>query len=105
MASFNAVQPVTEQRRDVDETTDRARQRAIELAQAGLPLSAQEFALIRRLSISRFNRLERRGAFEDFLLRPAFGPRRYSGVLVARWLRGEVVDAAVATRTFGRKRA
>ena len=94
-----------EPRAQADEHGDHVveRQRAVDVASAGLPLCARELALVLRVGLSQFHRQAKRGAYDDFLLRPAFGPKRYSGVLVSRYLRGEVVDAPALT--FGRKRS
>lgn len=38
---------------------------------------------------SRVFALEAEGAFDEFRLKPGIGPRRYSGVLLQAYLRGE----------------
>jgi hypothetical protein len=101
MKPFESIDPRAETADHGDHVAETARQRAIDLATAGVPLTVVEFAAILRISVSRFYRLAKAGAFEDFRLKPALGPKAYSGVLVARWLRGDVVHDV---RVFGRKR-
>lgn len=100
--TLQTIDPRAEVGHDGDQVAETARQRALDLARAGLPLNAREFALILGKGLSQFHKQAKRGAFEDFLLRPAFGPKRYSGVKVQRYLAGEVVDGP--TLTFGRRK-
>ncbi len=102
--ALQPIEPIADVDDGIDKSGDGARQRALALAQAGLPLNAKEFALIRRLDVSTFHKKAKLGAFDEFLLRPALGTKRYSGVLVARWLRGEVLEESAPARVFGRKR-
>lgn len=69
-------------------------------AAAGELLGPTDIAAIWRIGRSRFTLLNRRGAFDSFKVRPAIGPRCFSGVKVHRYLSGE----AVYEPTFGRKR-
>jgi hypothetical protein len=73
---------------------------AIERAQAGEPLSGKELAAIFRVKHAQFHNLAKVGAWDIFLLKPAIGSKRYSGVKVYRHLCGDPVYEP----TFGRKR-
>jgi len=68
-------------------------------AQTGALLGPTEFAAILQIKKSRFHVLAKAGAFDQFKVRPALGPKCYSGVLITRWLQGETVAP-----TFGRSR-
>jgi len=68
-------------------------------AQTGELLGPTEFAAILQIKKSRFHVLAKAGAFDAFKVRPALGPKCYSGVLITRWLQGEAVAP-----TFGRSR-
>jgi hypothetical protein len=81
------------------DTTDLTRA-ALAKAAAGELLGPTEMAAIFGIGASRFGQLNRAGAFDAFKVRPAIGPRCYSGVLVHRYVSGE----AVYEPTFGRKR-
>lgn len=85
---------------------DAERARVLALVHAGLPLCVKDLAVIVRVSASQIHRREKTGAYVRLLLPGAFpGPKRYSGVLVGRWLRGEpLVDIGFGRKTF-RKRA
>lgn len=74
----------------------------LDLVAAGLPISAQEFAALERIGVAYFHKQAKRGVYDDFLLKPALGPKRYSGVLIARYLRGEAIDGPALG--FGRRR-
>jgi hypothetical protein len=80
---------------------DRLPQHLGDLDQLPALLSAKEMAALFRIGVSHFHKLAKRGAFDKFKVVPAIGPKCYSGVLVARYLKGE----AVYTPSFGRKRA
>lgn len=71
--------------------------------EAGELLSAAELAIVLRYKHAHFGRLERAGAFDQFKVHPPIGTRRYSGVLVRRYLCGEPLEG----RSFGlgRRRA
>lgn len=73
---------------------------ALDRAARGEPLALRDIAEIWRVSVSRAHRLEKAGQFDTFKLRPAIGPKRFSGVLVHRYLHGEPVYEPV----FGAKR-
>ena len=98
--TLQAVQPRAEIDGDGDQVAEAARERALALVHAGLPLGVRELALILRKGVSQVHREAKRGVYDDFRLRPALGPKRYSGVLIGRWLRGDVLNPP----TFGRKR-
>jgi len=83
---------------DEDETP--ATVTAYERAQRGEPLGPGEMAEIWRVKHTRFNQLEKAGAFDLFLLKPAIGQKRYSGIKVWRYLCGDPVYEP----SFGRKR-
>jgi hypothetical protein len=75
---------------------------ALAHAKAGELLGPMDLAAILHLKKSRFHALAKAGQFDHLKTKPALGPRCYSGVLVTKWLAGEVVDEP--TRFFGRKR-
>jgi hypothetical protein len=62
---------------------------AIAKARRGELLSAREMALIFQVAPSHFHRRENAGAYDAFKVKPALGTKRFSGVLVARYLDGE----------------
>lgn len=64
-------------------------------------LSAREVAALLRIGARQFYRLAKRDAFKFLKVKPALGPKCYSGTLVSRYLKGE----SVYVPTFGRKRA
>lgn len=68
--------------------------------EAGELVTAAEFALVLRVGHSQFHRLEHAGALEVFKVFPPIGIKRFSGVLIGRYLRGEPLEAPV----FGRRR-
>lgn len=63
-------------------------------------LNAHEMAAIWQISLSRFYRVAREGAYDVFTVTPAIGPRIYSKEKVAKYLAGEAMERQ---RTFGRK--
>lgn len=68
------------------------REAAIRLARSGAPLSVAQFMAILGCSETTFHRRQKRGDFDRFRMKGNLGPyRRYSGVLVTRWLDGEAV--------------
>ncbi len=73
---------------------------AIARAKAGELLGPTEVAAIFRIGHSRFHTLDRSGAFDHFKVRPAIGPKCFSGALLARYLAGEPLYVP----TFGAKR-
>jgi len=74
---------------------------AIARAKAGELLGPTEVAAIFRIRHSQFHKLDRTGAFDQFKVRPAIGPKCFSGVLITRYLNGEPLYEP----SFGRKRA
>ena len=76
-------------------------QQAIAKAAAGALLGPTDIAAIWRIKHARFAVLNKQGAFEQFKVRPAIGPKCFRGTLVHRYLTGEPVYEP----TFGRKRA
>ncbi len=74
---------------------------ALARARAGELLTAADVAAIWHLSRDGFSWQNKRGAFDQFKVRPAIGRRIYSGVLVVRYLNGEPLYEP----SFGRKRA
>jgi hypothetical protein len=72
---------------------------AIARAAAGELLGPTDMAAIWRIHKSRFSVLNRAGMFDAFKVKPAIGPKCFSGVLVHRYLQGEPVYEP----TFGRK--
>ena len=73
---------------------DLAAQAAQARAAAGELLGPTDIAAIFRIKHSRFATLNAAGAFDQFKVTPAIGPRCFSGVLVHRWLQGQPVYAA-----------
>jgi hypothetical protein len=73
---------------------------AMARAAAGELLGPRDMAAIFKIKYSRFNALDKQHAWDQFKVRPAVGPRCYSGYLVSRYLKGEAVYAP----TFGKKR-
>lgn len=65
--------------------------------EAGELLSAAELAVVMRIKHAQFHKRERAGAFDAFKVFPPIGTKRFSGVLVGRYLRGEPLEA----RSFG----
>jgi hypothetical protein len=79
---------------------------ALEAAARGEPLGLADLAAIWRIDISTAWRREKAGEFDQFKLRPAIGPRRYSGVLVHRYLQGEpVYEPTFAARRLRKRPA
>jgi len=70
-------------------------------AQAGELLGPTDIATVFHIKHSRFSVLNARGEFDHLKVRPAIGPRCFSGVKVWRYLAGEPVYEP----TFGRKRS
>lgn len=64
-------------------------------------LGPSDIAALWRISARQYYRLAKRGVFDFLKVKPVTGPKCFSGVLVARHLRGE----SVYVPTFGRKRA
>jgi hypothetical protein len=56
-------------------------------------LGPTEMGRIWRVGKSQFHRLNQQGAFDQFKVRPAIGPKCYSAALVKRYLTGEPVFA------------
>lgn len=80
--------------------SDEATRLAIDRAQAGEPLGGPDMTAIFRIKRAQYHNLAKAGAFDAFLLKPAIGSKRYSGVKVYRYLCGDPVYEP----TFGRKR-
>lgn len=102
--ALQSIDPLAQADHDGDQTTELARQRAIELAHAGLPLSALEMALIFRETVSTFHKKLNRGVYDAFRLVPTLGDRHFSGARLTRYLNGEILEDVPASRNFGRKR-
>jgi hypothetical protein len=77
------------------------RETALARAAAGELLGREDMAAIYRIGLTQFTRLNRAGAFNQFRIRPAIGPKCFSGALVHRHITGEPVYEP----SFGRKRA
>lgn len=84
------------------------REEAIARARRGELLTVKDLAAVLGIGKSQAHKRERAGAFEDFAIHPHFGARKFSGVLVARWLDGENAfkpEPMKATlRSFGKRR-
>lgn len=76
---------------------------SVDLDRFGPLLNARELAQVFALSEGQFYKRARLGDFDRFIVDPPMGQRRYSKVLLARYLAGERIDHPV--RTFGRKAA
>lgn len=76
------------------------REEALARAARGELLGPMDIAAIWRIGRSRFNALNQQGVFEVFKVRPAIGPRCFSGARVHRYIQGERLEEP----TFGRKR-
>jgi hypothetical protein len=79
---------------------DALRPAALAKAAAGEILGPCDMAAIYSMCVSQFCRLNRLGKFDQFKIRPATGPKCFSGALVHRHINGEPVYDA----TFGKKR-
>lgn len=99
--TLQVIESIAEADHRREQASELTRDRAIKLAEAGAPLSAVEFAAIERIGISQFHKKAKRGIYDDFKLRPTLGPKCYSGVVIARYLRGEAIQDPIS---FGRKR-
>ena len=77
-----------------------ARSLAVEAAHTGAIIGPDDMAAIFGYSASRFYELNRAGAFDAFKVKPAIGPRCFSGTLVTKYLNGDPVFQP----TFGAKR-
>lgn len=73
---------------------------AIDRAKAGELLNRTELAAIFRVKHAQFHKLQKAGAFDAFLVKPAIGNKCFSGIKVYRYLCGDPVYEP----TFGRKR-
>jgi hypothetical protein len=60
-----------------------------------------EICRIFAISSSRFHELVAEGALDMFMLKPAIGPKRFSGVLLRRYLQGDPLYQP----TFGQRRS
>ena len=70
--------------------TDRTQ--ALARAAAGELLGPMDMASIWGIGPSRFNALNQAGKFDGFKVKPAIGPRCFSGVKVHRYLQGEDIE-------------
>ncbi len=75
---------------------------ALARAAAGEILGPTDIKAIFHLKHSQYTKLNNQGAFDHLKLRPAIGPKCFSGHKVARYLAGESMYEPAA---FGRKRA
>lgn len=64
---------------------------ALEKARRGELLTIADMAAIFGIGRSQAHRKERAGAFDAFKVTPTLGPKKFSGVLVAKYLDGEPV--------------
>jgi hypothetical protein len=72
---------------------------ALARAAAGELLAPMDIAAIFYIGRSRFGLLNQQGAFDFLKVKPAIGPRCFSGHKVHRYLLGELVEEPI----FGRK--
>ena len=77
--------------------TDRAE--ALARAAAGELLTGMDIAGIWGIGPSRFHALNQQGAFDLFKVKPAIGPRCFSGAKVHRYLQGEPIEEPIFGRT------
>ena len=89
----------TELETPVERADDRAARAALAKAAAGELLGPTDIAAIWRIKRSRFHALEKAGAFDSFKVKPAIGPKQFSGVLVHKYLAGQPLYIP----SFGRK--
>jgi len=65
-------------------------------------MSLRELAtIVYRISLNAAYKRERAGEFEKFEVKPAFGPQKYSGDRVRRWLQGEDLRPASRLKRSG----
>jgi len=100
MNGLDAVQAGAQQADDQRQVSQDLREAAIRVARTGALLSAAELAAIFRIKLPTFYGNAKRGLYDVFKVNPALGPRCYSGVLVCRYLDGEVLYE----RSFGRRK-
>lgn len=63
-------------------------------------VGAEIMAQVFNIGLSAFYKNAKRGLYDVFKVKPALGPQCYSGILLARWLKGE----SLYLPTFGAKR-
>jgi hypothetical protein len=78
------------------------RTEALARAARGELLGPMDIAAIWAIGRSRFNLLNQQGAFDLFKVKPAIGPRCFSGVKVHRYVQGESLEEPPTV--FGRNR-
>jgi hypothetical protein len=71
---------------------------ALARAAAGELLAPMDIAALFRIGPSRFYALNNLGRFDFLKVKPAIGPRCFSGTKVYRYLQGESVEAPVFSR-------
>lgn len=72
------------------ETAVSAREEAMRLARAGMPLTAKEFMAILRITQGSFYVNDKAGKYDAFKM-TTVGVRRYSGSIISRWMDGEEI--------------
>jgi hypothetical protein len=78
------------------------REDALARAARGELLRPMDVAAILGYGPTRFNLLNHQGAFDFLKVKPAIGPRCFSGTKVSRYIQGESLEEPVPV--FGRKR-
>ena len=63
-------------------------------------IGAETMANVFNISLSRFYKNAKRGLYDAFKVNPVLGPKCYSGILLAQYLKGE----PMFERTFGASR-
>lgn len=92
---------MTEQHRnDIERIAADVAADALARAQAGALLGPTDLMAILDIKKTRYHELEKIGAFDHLRVRPAIGPKCFSGTLVWRWLQGQPVFEP----SFGRTR-
>lgn len=71
---------------------------AIARAAAGELLGPADMQAIWKISPTHFRRLKRLRLFDSFLVHPPIGVKCYSGILVTRYLAGELIDTPAPFR-------
>jgi len=100
MSLFQSIEPVAETRHDRDEIAQQHRLTVGEALNLPALCGPQDIARLWDISPSQVCRLAKRGEFDFLKVKPAVGPKQFSGVLIGRYLSGEPIYLP----SFGRKR-
>lgn len=100
MSGLQSIQPVAEAGAEISQRPDQPRLTVEQALHLPALLGVSDLADLWGRTLSQIHRLDRDGAFDLFKVHPAIGTRRFSGVLVGRYLSGE----PLALPTFGRSK-